>query len=149
MSKQIHQKVKTETVSKAIKDLSAVPEKPKDEITLRESIKQMQSAIAKTLKKGYDYDEVAKMLGDSGIQISGATLKQYLAKPRKPRVDQSPKAKEEANETETTAVKTSEEKLKKDEVKDKNLPVAADKKPLINAKTKDKAKTNEDDFPIY
>ena len=80
-------KVKTETIAATIRKLEAVPEKPKDEHTLRESVEAMKDAIKGVLEKGYSYDEVAAMLVESGISISGATLKQYMAallKKRKP-----------------------------------------------------------------
>lgn len=71
-------RVKTTTIETAIKKLEAAPQKQKDEHTLRESIELMKDAIKGILERGYNYDEVAAMLSESDITISGATLKQYM-----------------------------------------------------------------------
>lgn len=71
-------RVKTNTIEAAIKKLEAAPQKQKEEHTLRESIELMKDAIKGILERGYNYDEVAAMLSESGITISGATLKQYM-----------------------------------------------------------------------
>lgn len=71
-------RVKTTTIDAAIKKLEAAPQKQKDEHTLRESIELMKDAIKGILERGYNYDEVAAMLSESNITISGATLKQYM-----------------------------------------------------------------------
>lgn len=71
-------RVKTTTIEAAIKKLEAAPQKQKEEHTLRESIELMKDAIKGILERGYTYDEVAAMLSESGITISGATLKQYM-----------------------------------------------------------------------
>ena len=85
VSQRSGQKVKVAVIKTAIAKLKLVPDKPKDELTLRESIEMMRPTIKQVLDKGYSYDEVATMLKEVGIQIGGATVKQYLAtKPAKP-----------------------------------------------------------------
>ena len=69
--------VKQENIGHAIALLQDLPEKPKEDLSLREAIVQMQEAIRATLAKGYSYDEIAKMLSDRGIKISALTLKNY------------------------------------------------------------------------
>lgn len=84
VSQRSGQKVKVAVIETAIEKLKSVPDKPKDELTLRESIEMMRPTIKQVLDKGYSYDEVATMLKEAGIQIGGATVKQYLAtKPAK------------------------------------------------------------------
>ena len=79
VSQRSGQKVKVTVIKTAIEKLKSVPDKPKDELTLRESIELMRPTIKQVLDKGYSYDEVATMLKEAGIQIGGATVKQYLA----------------------------------------------------------------------
>ncbi|MBD2091832.1 hypothetical protein H6F67_18475 [Microcoleus sp. FACHB-1515] len=78
------QKIKVKTIEKAIETLAAVPEKPKEEVSLREAIEFMKETLVQLLDRGYSYEEIAEMLKESEIQISGATLKQYLGA-KKPR----------------------------------------------------------------
>lgn len=81
-----NQKIKKTTIEQAIEKLQAIPEKPKEEVSLREAIELMQPTLKQMMERGYNHDEVAEMLKGTGIQISGATLKQYLGarKERKP-----------------------------------------------------------------
>jgi hypothetical protein len=72
------QKIKKTTIERAIETLQSVPEKPKEEVSLREAIELMRPTLKQMIGRGYNYDEVADMLKGTGIQISGATLKQYL-----------------------------------------------------------------------
>ena len=53
--------------------------KPKQGMTLREAISKFKPTITKALRRGYTYEEVAFILTEEGINIKGATLKQYLA----------------------------------------------------------------------
>jgi hypothetical protein len=69
--------VKQENIGHAIALLQDLPEKPKEDLSLREAIVQMQESIRATLAKGYSYDEISKMLSDRGIKISALTLKNY------------------------------------------------------------------------
>lgn len=58
--------------------LRELPEKPKEKLSLREAVDQLQDQIKATLANGYSYDEVATMLTNQGIEISAATLKRYV-----------------------------------------------------------------------
>ncbi len=69
--------VKQENIGHAIALLQDLPEKPKEDLSLREAIVRMQESIRATLSKGYSYDEIAKMLSERGIKISALTLKNY------------------------------------------------------------------------
>jgi hypothetical protein len=83
--------IKPETVFTMISFLEELPEKEKEDLSLREAIGQMQEAIKDTLSRGYSYEDVAKMLSDKGIKISALTLKNYA--PSGKRQAAKPKAK--------------------------------------------------------
>lgn len=58
--------------------LQALPEKPKEELSLKEAIAQLQEPLRAALAKGYSYQELAAMLAETGIHISAFTLKNYV-----------------------------------------------------------------------
>jgi len=71
----------------SIKDTSAflesLPEKPKEDLSLREAVEQMRDSVRGALAKGYTYQELAAMLTDKGIRISAFTLKNYVPSGRR------------------------------------------------------------------
>lgn len=69
--------VKNEAVSQASNLLSNLPEKTRDELTVREAIGQLQEPIRMALTKGYDHTEIAQLLTENGVKISASTLKSY------------------------------------------------------------------------
>ncbi|NJP12183.1 MAG: hypothetical protein HC866_24210 [Leptolyngbyaceae cyanobacterium RU_5_1] len=69
--------VKQNMIGHALALLQELPEKPKENMSLREAVEQMQDSIRAALAKGYSYDDLAKMLTDKGIKISALTLKNY------------------------------------------------------------------------
>lgn len=75
--------VRQENVGNAISFLEDLPEKTKEELSLREAIEQMQEPIRSALSKGYSYDDIAKMLLEQGIKISALTLKNYAPSGRR------------------------------------------------------------------
>lgn len=111
--------VSPEAVDQAATFLEELPDKPKEDLSLREAVGQMQDSLKAALAKGYSYEELAKMLGNQGIQISAFTLKNYVpsgkrsvtkGKPRKSKkmqenetgvevVDMTPPVAEKAEET--------------------------------------------------
>ncbi len=58
--------------------LNALPIKPKEQLSLREAVGQLQEQIQEALAKGYSYQDVADMLAKQGIMISASTLKNYV-----------------------------------------------------------------------
>lgn len=70
--------VSPEAVEQATVLLEELPEKPKEDLSLREAVGQMQDSLKAALAKGYSYEELAQMLGKQGIQISAFTLKNYV-----------------------------------------------------------------------
>ena len=67
-----------EAVEQATLLLEELPEKPRENLSLREAVKQMQDSLKAALAKGYSYEELAQMLAKQGIQISAFTLKNYV-----------------------------------------------------------------------
>lgn len=69
-----------EQVGSTLKNL---PEKPKENLSLREVVSELHSAITTALGRGYSYDEVVTILAGQGVEITVASLKRYLAAVRK------------------------------------------------------------------
>ncbi|MCU0570823.1 MAG: hypothetical protein MUF49_30170 [Oculatellaceae cyanobacterium Prado106] len=59
--------------------LQGLPEKPKENWSLREAVTVLQDSITNALNKGYTYAEVSQMLSQKGVQISASSLRSYLA----------------------------------------------------------------------
>jgi hypothetical protein len=66
------------TVAQVEMFLNALPAKPKEQLSLREAVGQLQEQIQEALAKGYSYQDVADMLAQQGIMISASTLKNYV-----------------------------------------------------------------------
>lgn len=63
--------------------LESLPDKPKEDLSLREAIDQMRDSVRSALNKGYTYQELAAMLTEKGIKISAFTLKNYVPSGRR------------------------------------------------------------------
>lgn len=97
--------------------LQDLPEKPKENLSLREAVDRLRSEIQAAFAKGYSYEEVAQLLNQQGIDISASTLKNYVpsgkrqaAKEQKEQKEQAApgkprgrRRKQETDEAETTA----------------------------------------------
>ena len=70
--------VKKESIDHAGAFLQQLPEKPKENLSLREAINQLRDQLKAALIKGYSYEDLAKMLTGKGIDISPSTLKNYV-----------------------------------------------------------------------
>ncbi len=71
--------------------LQQLPEKQKDDLSLKETIAILCDPLKSALAKGYTYPELAAMLSDKGIKISAFTLKNYVpAGKRRSAKDQTP-----------------------------------------------------------
>lgn len=58
--------------------LQELPDKPKENLSLREAVNRLQDQLKAALVRGYSYDDLAAMLSDRGIEISPSTLKNYV-----------------------------------------------------------------------
>lgn len=67
-------------VEQATLTLQDLPEKPKESLSLKETIESMYDAIKAALAKGYSQEDVASFLSDKGVDISPASLKYYLSR---------------------------------------------------------------------
>ena len=73
-----NQKIHVDKLQTTLDKLEQLEAKPKQELTLRESIYFLRDKLKKALKKGYTYQDLSEILADQEISISAATLKQYL-----------------------------------------------------------------------
>lgn len=58
--------------------LQELPDKPKENLSLREAVNRLQDQLKAALLRGYSYDDLAALLSDRGIEISPSTLKNYV-----------------------------------------------------------------------
>lgn len=70
--------VKKDSVDQAGVFLDSLPEKPREDFSLRAAVDRLREPIRAALSKGYTYEEVAELLADQGIKISPSTLKNYV-----------------------------------------------------------------------
>jgi hypothetical protein len=70
--------IKQEAVTDAAEFLQTLPDKPKEELSLREAVDQLRDQIRDSLARGYTYSDLATLLGERGITISASTLKNYV-----------------------------------------------------------------------
>ena len=73
-----NQKIHVDKLQTTLDKLEHLKAKPKEELTLRESIYFLRDKLKKALKKGYSYQDLSEILAEQDILISAATLKQYL-----------------------------------------------------------------------
>lgn len=96
--------VTPQSIEQATAALAQLPERPKENYSLREAIAQLQGTINAVLERGYSHQDVAGMLSESGIRISPASLKSYLAAvnreatetPKKRRISRKAKLEQDA-----------------------------------------------------
>ena len=72
------QKISIDKLQTTLVELERLAEKPKDELSLRESIYFLRDKLRNALKKGYSYQDLSDLLEQQEVLISAATLKQYL-----------------------------------------------------------------------
>ena len=103
-----NQKIHVDKLQTALDKLEQLEEKPKSELTLRESIYFLRDKLESALKKGYNYQDLSSILEEQGIVVSAATLKQYLTDigkksgSRRKNTKSSPKAKQKSSTNFTT-----------------------------------------------
>lgn len=73
--------------------LQSLPEKPKENLSLREAVEQMRDSVKAALAKGYTYQELAALLTEKGIKISAFTLKNYVPSGRRRSSKEQPPVK--------------------------------------------------------
>ena len=73
-----NQKIHVDKLKTTKEKLGQLKEKPKSELTLRESIYYLRDKLKSALKKGYSYQDLSEILEEQEILISASTLKNYL-----------------------------------------------------------------------
>jgi hypothetical protein len=81
-------------IEKVASTLQDLPEKPKEELLLREAMEEMYDDLAAALAKGYSLEEMVAILNDKGIDINIPSLKYYMSRiGRKRNTATAPKAR--------------------------------------------------------
>lgn len=75
--------IQKDAIEQANIALQQLPEKPKDNWSLREAIDALKDTILTALDRGYTYEEVAAFLSEQGVKISPSSLKSYLTAARR------------------------------------------------------------------
>lgn len=83
-------KVAIDQATAALQDL---PDKPKENVSLREAVDLLQDDIIAALNKGYSYEEMTEVLSKQGISIAPSSLKHYLARSKRQAQPKSAAAK--------------------------------------------------------
>jgi thiol:disulfide interchange protein len=119
------QKVHIDKLQSTLVKLEKLEEKPKEELSVRESIYFLRDKLRSALKKGYSYQDLSEILEEQEILISAATLKQYLTESSKEatkrrRSTKLGQAKQgQKKEAETTEIEETERKNAENESKQK------------------------------
>ncbi|MCC0178525.1 hypothetical protein I4641_16235 [Waterburya agarophytonicola K14] len=90
-----NQKIHVDKLAGALDKLDQLESKPKEELTLRESIYFLRDKLNSALKKGYNYEDLSEILAEQEILVSASTLKLYLtdsSKKSKSRIKKSKSA---------------------------------------------------------
>lgn len=90
---QAASKIAPTSITQITSVFDALPEKPRETYSLRETVSQLYEPIRTALSRGYNYDEIAAILAEQGITISAFSLKRYLSL-SKAEQTQSPKSEQ-------------------------------------------------------
>lgn len=97
--------VSRDVVESAGSFLSTLPEKPKEELSLRESMGHLRESVQAALAKGYSYQDLADLLGKQGINISATTLKNYVPSGKRQAAKDKKAANAQAKSGRTSRIK--------------------------------------------
>ena len=84
-----NQKFHVDKLASTLDKLDQLESKPKEELTLRESIYFLRGKLNSALKKGYSYKDLSEILAEQDILVSAATLKLYLTESSKSKKSKS------------------------------------------------------------
>ena len=102
-----NQKFHVDKLASALDKLDQLESKPKEELTLRESIYFLRGKLNSALKKGYSYKDLSEILAEQEILVSAATLKLYLAEGSKSKKSKSRKKKSKSSSGAITSSQSS------------------------------------------
>ncbi|MBW4658186.1 MAG: hypothetical protein KME15_05895 [Drouetiella hepatica Uher 2000/2452] len=95
--------VSKSAIAQASTMLQALPQKPKDNWSLREAVSLLHDSIISAIDRGYSHEEVAAMLGEKGVDITAPSLKRYLASVKREKDADKPKASRGGRRSKTGA----------------------------------------------
>lgn len=96
--------VKQDVVQQARGFLESLPEKPKDDFSVREAVDHLREELQAALARGYSYQDLAQILNGKGIKITVSTLKNYIPSgKRQATKDKATKAPRRTSRSEATA----------------------------------------------
>ncbi|QYO68349.1 hypothetical protein [Leptolyngbya sp. 7M] len=88
-----------------LQDLS---EKPKAEMSLREAIDELRGPIQSAMAKGYNYEDIVKILAEEGIPTTVTTVKRYISLGNPPRRKSSGKTRAKRSRTASVEAEVTE-----------------------------------------
>ena len=111
-----NQKIHVDKLQTTLEKLGQLKEKPKSELTLRESIYYLRDKLKSALKKGYSYQDLSEILAEQEILISAATLKQYLTEINKQSTSRRKRSKSGQSQKSTSSSAQSSLKASSEDV---------------------------------
>ncbi|MGK7936876.1 MAG: hypothetical protein AB4206_13930 [Xenococcaceae cyanobacterium] len=118
-----NQKIHIDKLKTTLEKLGQLKEKPKEELTLRESIYFLRDKLKSALKKGYSYQDLSEILEEQQIRVSASTLKQYLTEINKESASRRKKSKSGQSQS-TKSKSTASTELSQKSDKDATLSKA-------------------------
>jgi hypothetical protein len=118
--------------------LDQLPEKPKENLSLKEAVAALKDIITAALERGYSYEEVASMLSEQGVKISASSLKSYLSAIQ--RTSAAKPARGRGRKSKATAATTTE-------ATPEPTPAATEEAPKRRGGRKPKAAVTEEPAP--
>ncbi|MCC0179906.1 hypothetical protein I4641_23520 [Waterburya agarophytonicola K14] len=131
-----NQKIHVDTVSTTIAQLKELEAKPKLELTLRETIAEMETELKSAVKKGYSYKELSDLLANQKIMISAGTLKQYMSELNK---NSSSHKKQKLNQKKTNVSQTNLKLVSNENTNNSTKEISSKSEPNNEIKRKEKA----------
>ena len=102
-----NQKIHVDKLAGALDKLDQLESKPKEELTLRESIYFLRGKLNSALKKGYNYEDLSEILAEQEIIVSAATLKLYLTEGSKSKKSSARRKKSQSSSSTVASSKSS------------------------------------------
>jgi len=141
------QKVHIDKLQATLVKLEQLEQKPKEELSVRESIYFLRDKLQSALKKGYTYQDLSEILAEQEISISAATLKQYLTESNKEVTKSRRSAKSgQAKQAQNKGIeKIGKEELEtKEDENEEKQKAGAEKRELENSQEINKENNNRE-----
>ena len=97
------------SIDDAISTFENLPPKAPSDYSLREAIGQILPAIKDLMNKGYNLDEISKLLAQKNIEIGTTTLKQYIRDFDKSQSQSSPSKQTKQSKVKAATIPVAEE----------------------------------------